>query len=435
MLSKDFPMTENLPPEPAGEPVQKPVTDAAMSVHRFEMPLKPTDVYRALAITRGDVDLAMFKDQATQHGDKRAKEASKRYAVPDAGTLTEVERVHALAERILGLLSMSRYRRGPIQFVQEGKPVFLQKISDAILQEKPVELIMSFYGLKVQNPLKTYGTDGSEVDVSEMASLLRFYEITQAIGKMYGPGAEFHIACDGRKYAEALGYTNAQASGYYRNLNALCAALGIQQSVHLPDEADFYPEDHQERTATHLHRIRTAYAQNDPAVTGFVTKLRASMCLSMPVNTGEIDVEQLRFAFSAMTDTELCAHCPAALEVRRHLLDRSLDCTLKYVAVYDAVKEAGVLEQIAPAAVRATVHPKPGQIGLYAVNERTNDVFPHHGQGVVQTGGAGMTIDNVRVRFRADLERQDPQFCAICLPKDRYPFSDEQHPFLIAPNV
>ncbi len=404
-------------------------TEAAMSDHRFEKPLGADDAYYDIPLESGTIDMDDLRGQSVFHGEKRAREASKRYAIPENAAGAEC--VDAIAQRILGLLVMSRYRRGPVSFVSDAQPQFLSKIRAAILADRPVELVLSFFGSKVQNALKTFSKNGTEVDVSELASLLRFYEITQAIEAMYPPGAVFHVACDGRKYADAIGFTPEQGRGYYENIALMCRFLGIDHAVRLFDEADHYPHDLDERTQRHHERVRSSYAGGDPAVTRFVTKLRASMCLSMPINTSEIDLCRLRLAFSQCCDDELNRSDPKAFEIRRHLLDQSEKSAIRYIAIYDAVKETGVLERVAPDAIRATVHPKPGQLGIYAVNQHANDVFPHHGQGTIRGSADAVDIEKVRVGFRADLERMGEGIRGVTLAKDHYPFVSENHPFFI----
>lgn len=405
-------------------------TEAAMSDHRFERPLEPDDVYATLPMRTGTIDLDALKGQALECGQLRAKDAAKRYPIREKAQTAENAR--ALAERILGLLVMSRYRRGPVQFVSESQDAFITKISAAILADRPIELILSFFGSKVRNPLKTYAEQGTEVDISEMASLLRFYEISQAIRALYAPGATVRVACDGRKYAPAIGFTEEQGRGYYENISCMCRALGIDDSVCLFDEADHYPEDHRQRTEQHLQRVRRSYFDGEPEMVGFVTKLRTSMCLSMPIDTSAIDAVQLRLAFSRFNDEELQQRDPRALEVRRFILRQSEECSLRYVAVYDAVKEAGVLESVAPDAIRATVHPKPGQLGLYAVNQHANGIFPHHGQGMMSLDADGkVDLNRVRIGFRADIERSTEPAEGIALSQEEHQFSDGKHPFAI----
>lgn len=412
--------------------MQPSSTEAAMSDHRFERPLDPdSDMFIEPPIEDGDVDFENLKAQAMESGSMRAKEAKKRYQVPP---ICEGKAEHAkqLAKRILGLLIMSRYRRGPVQFVQESEESFLQKIVDAILNDRPIELILSFFGSKVQNPLKTWATNGTEVDISEMASLLRFYEITQAIKALYEPGAVVHVACDGSKYAEAIGFTQQQGHGYFQNIQAMCRALQIDDCVRTFDEADKYPSDHQDRVAEQLQHITGQYQAQEPTIVQTITKLRASMCLSMPVDTKSVTVVQLRMVYSGISDADLEKRDAKALALRRHISRESVNCCLKYIAVYDAVKQAGIIERAAPNALRATVHPKPGQIGLYAVNQHTNNIFPHHGQGIMHAEPRSPDLEKIRIGFRADVERRiDPPARGIRLPKYRqYAFASDEHPFL-----
>lgn len=411
--------------------MQRP-TEAAMNIHRFESPLDPDAEYREVPLVEADIDLETLRLQAEAIAAKKATDVSNKVLITKKMRNTEPELVTAkLAERILNLLILSRYRRGPVQFVNEGKQEFTEKICDAIRNDRPIELILSFFGYKVQNPLKTWAVEGSEVDISEMASILRFYEITEGIRAIYPPGAVFHIACDGRKYADAIGFTEEQGRDYFTNIKAMAKAMGIDKSVHLFDEANHYPADHAERTERHLKRVQDAYAENDPAITQFVTKLRTSMCLSMPIDTC-ITLPQLRMAFSCLPDNELCVRDPKSLDIRRHILNESEKRSMKYVAVYDAVKEANVIEGVAPNALRASVHPKPRQLGLYAVSEHSHDIFPHHGQGIAKMKPEEMDIEKVRIRFRADIERVDADCVAFCLPKDKYDFAKTKHPFFVS---
>lgn len=411
-------------------------TAAAMSDHRFKLPLDPEgDTYSDIPVEEGTIDPEGIVSSVRVDSMKRASEAMKRYEVPGTDRSIESERIRAHAERILGLLLMSRYRRGPTKHVLDQKELFLQKIVRAIEQDKPVEFILSFFGSKVRNPLKTWAESGTEVDSSEMASLLRFYEISAAIKQLYSPGAIVHVACDGRKYADAIGFSEESGRGYYENIRKMAEKLGIGDAVHLFDEADHYPEGHAMNVRRHQERVYIAFRDQEEDAVRSVMGLQTSMCLSIPVDDG-VEHVVLQRAYSRMTDAELEKVSKAALEYRRHIVNESVMRAIRYIAAYDAVKEAGVLEEVAPNALRATVHPKPGQLCLYAVNQHSNDVFPHHGQGTLKQAPteAGMVdVNNIRVLFRADIQRADSDMVAITLNPKEFPFADDDHPFIIAP--
>jgi hypothetical protein len=84
-----------------------------------------------------------------------------------------------------------------------------------------------------------------------------------------------------------------------------------------------------------------------------------------------------------------------------------------------------------PNAIRCTVHPKPGQIGIHTLNKATQ-IFAHCGQGVVDAvRGSEIDLKDVRVDFRANLLRQESHLIGICLDADRFPFASASHPFLV----
>ncbi|GEM_PF-1153900 len=408
------------------------VTSAALSDHRFERPIDPDDDFQEIPLIEQDLDLMALKGQAEEQGLVRVHEVRKRYPVPER---MSPERDKALARQILGLLSMARYRRGPVKFIQDASEEFIAKLVHCIQRDIPVEIILSFFCYKVCNPLKTWAQTGTEVDLSELGSLLRFHELAFAISQLYPPGAKFLVACDGSKYYDSVGFPAESGRGYFENVRGMAEYLGISGStVELFDESSRYPTDIADRKASHTERVTEAYQRGDPDLVRRVTSLRTSMALLMPIDQST-PLELVALAFSGVEDAELQAVCAEAYDLRRDILDQAHYKTLRYIGSYDAVQDAGVLEEIAPLALRATVHPKPGQIGMYSVNCHANNIFPHHAQGTTRAFGRTMCLEDIRLKFAADLRRQcgDSPLVGVTLPKGRYPFnrSTESHPFAI----
>ncbi|PIP65046.1 hypothetical protein COW95_04065 [Candidatus Peregrinibacteria bacterium CG22_combo_CG10-13_8_21_14_all_49_11] len=409
----------------SNEPVA--VTDAAMSIHRFASPITTEDNFADFPTEKGEVDLCRLKELAEESAHKRGTMAKNKKQVKK-GREHDPE---VVAERVLDLLTMSRYRRGPVQFVQDGQQEFMERITHAVRNDEPIRLIASFFGSKVQNPVKTWASNGTEVDISEVASVLRFYEIASAIKVIYPRGAEFHISCDGRKYADSIGFSPKAGRGYYENIVRIAEHIQVQDTVCLFDEADHFPSDMEERKMFHFQRVELLYKKGQPDIVQRVTQLRASMCLSMPIDP-TIDRQTVRAAFSiSLDDPTIAKKHPQAVELRRSIYDASLLCALRYIAHYDAVKEARVVEDAVRNAVRTTVHPKPKQIGIYAINQHASSVFPHHGQGITKCLSLKPELDDIRIGFRADIERTTGvQLIALVLPTDICRFASDRHPFM-----
>lgn len=406
------------------------VSEARISDHRFENPLRPDDQFQDIKFETGDFDLKTLKETVEDSALKNAHLIRNR--IPQSSKSLDVTSQQEItAQRILELLCLRRYRRGSRTFVDENKTEHLEKIMAAVKSNRPIEIILSFFGYKVRNPLKTWAEEGSEVDLSEVASLLRFHEIAVAIQQLYPPGAKIRVACDGRKYAPAVGYAEDEGSKYFSNLAEVASFLGINNTVDLFEESDFYPHDIQQKRAEHIGRIKTQYESGCPETASLIDQLKCSLALTIPVaNRTSLQILHLAFC-STLSDQELRSLNPEAYDVRRWLCDESVETAIRYIGSYNAVKEAGVLETVGHLALRGTVHPKPGQIGLYAVNEGSNNIFPHHGQGVAKGFNASIELDEVRVKFRADLERcsQASSLRGIVLPPEKYPFSNGKHPF------
>lgn len=410
------------------------ITQAALSDHRFDKPLCPDDEFQNIPMREARADELSLEDLKMQADESALKEAKRAIEKNPGCPLNQEDHDMLIAKRIFDLLTYKRYRRGPQKFVEgPDKDAVISQIADRIRAKQPVELILSFFGSKVQNELKTFAQDGTEVDLSEAASLLRFYEIAHSIEAIYDFGAVVNVACDGRKYADSIGFSPEAGAGYFRNVCLLAEHMKLGDQVKLFDEANYYPDDIMDRMEHRLAQLITQYEQGDIDLIRFVEKLRLSLAISIPQNG--IPLNQLKLAFSSeIPCSQLSQICRESYDLRQGLIDRSRTGALRYIAMYDVVKEARVIENVAPTSIRATVHPKQGQIGLYAVNSAVNNRFPHHVQGVMSGNNTNGKLDDVRGAFAADLRRSDQDLVGITLPPSQYSFSNGKHPFAFVVN-
>lgn len=398
-------------------------SEAAMNDHRFERPLLVTDEFREIPLMEHSFDLFRLKKLAEQKGKERADYIRKNLGK------------ESIAIKVFHFLTMNRYRRGSMKFIEQEKEKFLKQIEDSISLGLPIEIVISFFGYKALNPLKTWGIDGTEVDISEVGSILRFYEICVGIKELYPQGSCFKIACDGLKYSNAVGFTPEQGHGYYEKVKCVVDYLGISSQINVLEESDFFPSDYKIRMDLAEQKINNIYYYepregNEPVI-NLIDALKRSIIYTIPFPQN-YRYKTIVHVFSAsIPDHELKDMNLEAYSLRLILKEQALKRAIKYVAAYDAIKEYGVMEKIAPRALRGTVHPKAGQIGLYALNKQSDNLFPHHGQGVSTDYSLNPDIDDIRVRFRADISRTDLDLVGLILPKKEYPFADGHHPFIV----
>lgn len=412
----------------------------AISDHCFESPLSQEDVFHNIRCVEGRVNLALLKEQTDEKAAEAAKLAYRtaakvRYVTADqvVGPTREIRRRSSILEEIYALMVSSRYRRGSVGFVHKGRRHILQKIKAAMQAGRPIELLLEFFSFKMRNALRTFATAGSEVDLSEVATILRFHEIAQAIGQIYPSGAVVKVAFDGIKFCAALETPSAVALQYYENLKKIVEVLGVEDTVEVFNQADHFPaRTYINRLITEDH-IRSAKQNGElePELARTMDKLRNSMNFMLPIDP-EIPIEQVARAFaSELSDEVLRAFDPDAYHLRRNLQERADQATIRYVAAKMVVPP---IDAMAPNAIRCSGHPKPGHLGLW-IARRGQTLFPHHGQGAPKDPDAPVSVSNFRLRYAADI-RRDPALTnglrGIILPPDEFPFSDGKHPFTFA---
>lgn len=298
-----------------------------------------------------------------------------------------------------------------------------------------MKLTLSFFPAKVLNPLKTFAQKGSEVDLGEVASILHFYELALAISLLYAPGAQIVFTADGIKYHEVFGFSRDAALGYKANIQSIIDFFGLDDFLKVVEESDLYPDNFQSIVQDCLNQIKKEYKEGVISTVELYDKLYCNTALGLAV-AGSMDVHQLASIFSADANPRFEEQADEeTIRAHRALKARAHEATFLYMAVYRAGYEVNLCENHFSEVLKATIHPKEGQIGLHALSNSTNNYFPHHGQGCVKLSDIekGITLDDVRIDFAADILRcnKGDKVKAIVLPSGKYPFADSTHPFAI----
>lgn len=394
--------------------------EAALTDNRFETPFTLDDVFHDIESEAGDFDIHALKLQVEEIANRRSKEILKKQPCHRK----------AIQEEIWDLITCKRFRKGPIDFANVAKEEMMRKITESLENKTPLVLTFSFYPAKVLNPLKTFSEDGSEIDIGEVASILRLYEITKTISAIHPYGVKFVITQDGLKYHDVFGVPKSSAELYANRIREVIKFLNVGEYIETVEETELYPDDYHEIRRDTIEETRDLYNSGEPEILSMVKKLRSNVALSLALKDTGADIGVLALVFNHCIPPELLRDIsPYAHELREEIGERSLQATFKYIGTYKAPYKCGVYTNHLPGAIKCTVHPKEGQIGLYPVNNSAN-LFPHHGQGHMSFKGKS-DVDSVRLCFAADLRRanNNNSIKGIILPSDRYPFSDGKHPF------
>ncbi len=92
----------------------KQPTETAMSDHRFWKPLDAGDTYYDIPLESGTIDMEDLRGQSVFHGERRAREACKRYAIPENAAGAEC--VDAIAIEIIrsGIIESAGFEIVPV---------------------------------------------------------------------------------------------------------------------------------------------------------------------------------------------------------------------------------------------------------------------------------------------------------------------------------
>lgn len=396
--------------------------EAAISDHRFKIPLSPNDEFYPLERVTAGFDILGLKREAEEKGGSRAIEILR--TMPFGSPLPE---------KVWNFITLNRYRRGPKEFTEAAKEKCAEQIRAAQQQGASLALSLSAFPLKVLNPLKTFARDGTEVDLGELGCLLRLYEIAFGLSHLYEPGAKMVVTSDGMKYHDVIDCPRASVEGYLARIQQLIEFLGIGEFIEVVDETTFFPEEYPALRAEKIEDTRRKLEEGDPETVTLFTKLRANLALSLTLSGYQASVETLALAFNhRLTAADLQAESPDALDLRMEVEQRTLEASIQYIGTYQAVYGCNAYERGLPGVIKCTVHPKEGQVGLYPVNKCTDNYFPFHGQGAMCFRRPSQ-LDSIRVGLAADLLRtnKSSNLRAVVLPEESFPFSNGVHPFTV----
>src|SRR3989344_260372 len=268
-------------------------------------------------------------------------------------------------ERILRILTNQRIRNGPASYIEGYKEIFCKQIDYFVKRHKPIQIVIPSFPFKLPNPLRNNSVD---VGISEIAAITQLAGITDAMGKVYTPGAEIIIASDGILYADLLGVGKTRARFYRSGLKTIVKSLDAPITI-----VDIVEE--------------------------LVPQLDANW-----------EVCYARQEFDYFFDVAYGEN--TSNDPRREVIDQSIeDFTVGYMTLNYTLRELNVLETFFPNSLRGTVHPKDGQFGLHLVNKKTQPV-PWAGMGVIKHNG-NLKNGFTRVRFWYDIAREPERYLMI----------------------
>jgi pyoverdine/dityrosine biosynthesis protein Dit1 len=299
------------------------------------------------------------------------------------------------------------------------------KLREDLRNGRPLKFILSLFPCKGCHPLRTFARTGAEIDLGEVACVVRLVRLLASINRIYRPGARLTILSNGRRYSDVFFEQQSHVDGYRENIRKLIAFLGCQDVISLDAEESLYSETFQNEADAETGKAKLEIENARGAFASMVTNIRLNINPPIAIKASEY----------AVIVRKLDGNYSSQLTLRQQLVldfieTNATSSTARYIGINKALRKLDVFERAYGDCIKLTVHSKPGQIGILPVT--AGSVFPHNGQAIV---GSRASLDTVSVALAANLLRgSDTRLRGVSLSRQRFPFASSHHPFAILPS-
>lgn len=270
--------------------------------------------------------------------------------------------------------------------IGDRNSIYVQKtdiqnaVNNAVVNEQPLRIILPAFPFKDQNPFRTEAR-ASHTDLGEIIMIARLYTLISCFMEVLPSiGVELIICCDGLIYSDIFCIDRAEVIAYRERIRSYRNILNLQQLVHLIDVADMVRDfdSFNEVLCTVENYLKKEIDKNIDMKNQFLILTRG---IKFNLNLRHfVNKHGLMFIGRCLDETvgddELSSD---ELTVREEIDLLARNAALKYISLHLTMKYCNVFGKLFPGALRATVHPKQGQIGI----AKGGSVFPWNGVPLV----------------------------------------------------
>ncbi len=339
-------------------------------------------------------------------------EAAEELVDTISNRLDRQETVH---DKVFEIVRSKRFRAGTVKQTrfEENRELFRPMVEAHVEAGTPLEFVLPSFPFKHRNPVKV---GRRSPDMAELLCLCQLREICLALGRVHEPGARFLIICDGLVYREMFGVTRHEALAYRERVKQMIGQLGFEDTLGVADMEDLV-ESRRELFDFVEERLRPVFAEWWSANPEDLRRASLISASAANVNTSESVTHDL--VQMATKDAVLGPDGQNTLEnfeaIREQTVDRAEQGAFEFALFLYILREIDLVGSCYPGAVRATVHPKPGQWGLHLVNPETR-VFPWQGVAYLNER------DRWRVKYEFDVMREGARPVHVRGDDELFPF-------------
>lgn len=276
----------------------------------------------------------------------------------------------SVEEKIFSIFLDKNVLFGPKKYVESYREYWLEKSGYFTKKNRKIRFTLLGFPFKIPVPLKT---NRKYPDMGEVLILKKLFGITDAIGKIYPPGAEIVVFTEGG-LGRFVGVSKKEADGYKDFLIEINRKLGFSKSIKIADLSEMEMEkDYQRLFKMNVAGFREAFKKKDPA---FMEKFKgANPSLVRIVNTRKHSESTLAEVYDEdVSDRKISKK---GKEIREDILRKVEKALIGYFAYLKTRDDLDFLEKRVPHFLALSVSPKPKRLGVIPVNA-WSDKLPYH---------------------------------------------------------
>lgn len=249
-----------------------------------------------------------------------------------------------------------------------------------------LRLVMPAFPFKDQNPFRT-ASRASSPDFAEVAMLIHLHVVSLALYQVHPHGVDWILLSDGVIYSDIFGVDTREALAYQHRLRTWRDFLNLNNTVSIVDLGELAER------VNGCAGVRTDSEPLRETVSSIRNKLLAAVDSGMEPVQHVFRVLKRGMAWNLnsrayLEQADADALWTALKNVGRHdetgdtrlahdIEERASVAAVEYASFNLALRYLDVVNRFLPGSVRATIHPKRGQIAAPRLGP--SDVFPWNG--------------------------------------------------------
>ena len=283
-------------------------------------------------------------------------------------------------------------------------------IHEKVKEENRLLFLLPSFPFKDQNYFRVGSAKAYQFDLGEIALLIRLHALSIAFYQVHPFGADWLITADGVFYADFFGVSSADAKKYFQTLKQTRNRLNLSGTVSIIDLKEIidhfaentegqYEEDRSVIRAT----IGSFCRSSERNVRRAFEVLKRGMCQNLANRhlVDEVPEDQLWDLCMNINSVTPGIIDKGLIENQSHLAS---EAAISYATENMLIKRYNVMSKMFPSALRATVHPKKGQIAVPTLGS----CFPWNGVSFVGKGEEPIP-GNVKVKRFYELSKASPE--------------------------